>query len=110
MTDLIKLVGGVERAKEIMKGVSPWTTGYNIVSKTYFGGDIFSVDQEFYIKDLWQAILDHDRADTCVGIGKIDSLYPEFAKVLHDNFLDLITDNCSDIKNHLSPSTEVIER
>lgn len=81
MSDLIKLVGGIKRAKEIMEGVSPWTTGYNIMSKTYFGGDIFSADQEFYIKDLLQAILDHDR-----------------------------TDNCSDIKNHLSPSTEVIER
>lgn len=81
MTDLIKQVGGIGKAREILGNVGPWVTGYNLVSKTYFYGDIFSSDHEFYIKDLRQAIVDHDRTDTC-----------------------------SDIGNHLSPLTKIINK
>lgn len=54
--ELVEKAGGVDESKLILASIKPWHTGYNIVSKTYFGGDIFSQDQEFYIEDLLEAI------------------------------------------------------
>ena len=109
MTDLIKLVGGFGKAKKILENAPDWAVSVNLHNGMYYELSEYEKCDTF-LSAFRQAIADHDRTDTCVGIGKIDSLHPEFAKVLHDNFLDLITDNCSDIKNPLSPSTEVIER
>ena len=77
MTDLIKRVGGIEAARKIIYSAPMWATGYNTVSKAYFGGDIFSYDQEFYLESLVKAIADYN------------------------------TDHCVNIENHLSPSTKV---
>ncbi|MDC5415080.1 hypothetical protein NRA32_05550 [Acinetobacter baumannii] len=39
-------------------------------------------------------------------IGSLQELYPEFAKVLHENFLELLGDDFP-IENHISPNCEV---
>lgn len=54
--ELVEKAGGVDGSKVILASIKPWHTGYNIVSKTYFGGDVFSPEQEFYISDLLKSI------------------------------------------------------
>ncbi|MGQ0755923.1 hypothetical protein ACT4ZN_15735 [Acinetobacter baumannii] len=39
-------------------------------------------------------------------VGSLQELHPEFAKVLHENFLELLGDD-SHIENHISPLCEV---
>lgn len=39
-------------------------------------------------------------------IGTLEELHPKFAEVLHDNFLELISDD-SHIENHISPNCKV---
>ncbi|ARG33884.1 TPA: hypothetical protein ACTZLV_004032 [Acinetobacter baumannii] len=39
-------------------------------------------------------------------VGSLQELYPEFAKVLHENFLELLGDD-SHIENHISPNCKV---
>lgn len=41
-------------------------------------------------------------------IGTLEELHPEFAKVLHENFLELLGDD-SPIENHISPNCQVSE-
>ncbi|WP_419766673.1 hypothetical protein [Acinetobacter baumannii] len=38
--------------------------------------------------------------------GRLQELYPEFGKVLHENFLELLGDD-SHIENHISPNCKV---
>lgn len=54
--ELVEKAGGLDESKSILGNVNPWSRGYNIISNTYFGGDIFSDEQEFYISDLLKAI------------------------------------------------------
>lgn len=54
--ELVEKAGGFDESKDILGNVKPWSAGYNILSNTYFSGDIFSIDQEFYISDLFEAI------------------------------------------------------
>lgn len=64
-------------------------------------------------------ILDGDTCHYCKGsgverempsqpkpIGSLQELHPEFAKVLHENFLELLGDDFP-IENHISPNCEV---
>lgn len=39
-------------------------------------------------------------------VGSLQELHPEFAKVLHENFLELLGDD-SHIENHISPNCKV---
>ncbi|MFW6527325.1 hypothetical protein [Acinetobacter baumannii] len=41
-------------------------------------------------------------------IGSLQELHPEFAKVLNENFLELLGDD-SPIENHISPNCKVTE-
>ncbi|MGM7354736.1 hypothetical protein [Acinetobacter baumannii] len=41
-------------------------------------------------------------------VGSLQELHPEFAKVLHENFLELIGDDFP-IENHISPNCKVTE-
>lgn len=72
---------GLEKCKAIVDGAPMWASGYSLQSKDYFSGNIWVEATEFYIEDLRTAIADHER-----------------------------TDYVSDIRNHLSPTTVVIER
>ena len=80
MSDLIKLVGGLEKSKKILGKAKEYNTGINIHSMRYFGGDKFC-QGDILLADLRKEIADHDRTDTCV-----------------------------DISNHISPSTRIIEK
>ncbi|OLV80261.1 hypothetical protein BS580_02235 [Acinetobacter baumannii] len=40
-------------------------------------------------------------------VGSLQELHPEFAKVLHENFLELIGDDFP-IENHISPNCKTI--
>ncbi|CCH57733.1 hypothetical protein BAX55_09260 [Acinetobacter baumannii] len=65
-------------------------------------------------------ILDGDTCHHCKGsgvereipslpepVGSLQELHPEFAKVLHENFLELIGDDFP-IENHISPNCKTI--
>ena len=80
MSDLIKLVGGLEKAKKILGKAKEYDAGINIHSMRYFSGDKFCRG-DVLLADLRKEIADHDRADNCV-----------------------------DISNHISPSTKIIEK
>lgn len=41
-------------------------------------------------------------------VGSLQELHPEFAKVLHENFLELLGDDFP-IENHISPNCKTIE-
>lgn len=82
MTNLIKQVGGIERARKIVMYAPEGCNFLELypLGPRFYVSDI-GLNRAINLNDLLQAIADHDRTDTCV-----------------------------DIKNHLSPSTEVIER
>ena len=80
MSDLIKQVGGLDKAKKILENAPDWAVSVNLHNGMYYELSEYKKGDTF-LSALRQAIADHDRTDTCV-----------------------------DIKNHLSPSTEVIER
>lgn len=80
MTDLIKQVGGLREAKRIVLGGAPWDYFWSVKRGCYVGKLSFDKDD--------------------IDLNKLNQAIAEYYR----------TDNCSDIKNHLSPSTEVIER
>lgn len=80
MTDLIKQVGGIEKAREIVSGAPMWASGFSVQSMDYFSGHLWIDDKEFYLESLVQAIADYN------------------------------TDHCVNIENHISPSTLRIEK
>lgn len=81
MSDLIKLVGGIEKARVIVGGAPKWSLSYCDKAKDYFAMVASDFNCCTNIGELRTAIADHDR-----------------------------TDNCVDISNHISPSTKIIEK
>ena len=103
MNDLINKIGGIDQMREIVDGAPTQDCFYDTYEGLFYSKDHdhywewwdsdckewfeceFVVNQNedgfIHLNNLRTAISDHDRTDTC-----------------------------SDIKNHLSPSTEVIER
>lgn len=70
----------IEQMREIVDGAPEWAEGFNLYLAAYGSGGI-PCKGDVLIRDLRAALADHDR-----------------------------TDHCSDIKNHISPTTVVIER
>ena len=70
---------GLEKCKQIVDGAPDWAESFNVYLAAYGGGGI-PCKGDVLIKDLRTDLADHDRIDTC-----------------------------SDIKNHISPNTKVIE-
>lgn len=70
----------IEQMREIVDGAPEWAESFNVYLVAYGSGGI-PCKGDVLIKDLRAALADHDR-----------------------------TDHCSDIKNHISPTTVVIER
>lgn len=79
MTDLIKQVGGIEKAKKIIAEMPRHAVIYSTVFDLYFDG-LTGEYEDVILDDLHQAIADYN------------------------------TDHCSDIGNHLSPSTKIINK
>lgn len=70
----------IEQMREIVDGAPDWAESFNVYLAAYGSGGI-PCKGDVLITDLRAAIADHDRIDTC-----------------------------SDIRNHISPNTKVIER
>lgn len=83
MTDLIKQVGGLQKANDIINNAPPRANWYQ--GKGKYSNDLYSCNHEIY----GQAIM----------------LYE-----LRQAIADYNTDHCSDIGNHLSPSTKIINK
>lgn len=70
----------IEQMREIVDGAPEWAESFNVYLAAY-GSEGIPCKGDVLITDLRKAIADHDRIDTC-----------------------------TDIKNHISPNTKVIER
>ncbi|HCQ9667050.1 TPA: hypothetical protein ACHKET_000922 [Acinetobacter baumannii] len=71
---------GLEKCKQIVDGGPEWAESFNVYLAAYGSGGI-PCKGDVLIKDLRAALADHDR-----------------------------TDYVSDIRNHIAPTTKVIER
>ena len=82
--NLIEKVGGIEKAREIIAGAPSNAVIYWPIAKGKFGvysaGEQNKSDRQIILDDLRTAISEHDT-----------------------------TDNVTDIRNHVSPSTKVID-
>lgn len=90
---------GLEKCKQIVEGAPDWARAYNTNRKHYTSGSWFY--GEVWLYDFRTAIANHDLA--------VSNL------TQNDKQADLsikkdIEDHCTDIKNHISPNTKVIER
>lgn len=83
MTDLIKQVGGIERARDIVNG-APENINYRFYSLNVGNGN-----------SGWHV----DFRNDCVDMDE-----------LRQAIADYNTDHCGDIINHVSPSTQVYEK
>lgn len=109
---------GLEKCKAIVDGAPDWARAYNTKSKCYASGAWFyheillsdlkaQIDLYYYgqseEKELEQyAVLSQEKIEGgAVFVGDNSKV----VQVVRD-----ITDHCSDIKNHISPLTGVIER
>ena len=73
---------GLEKCKQIVDGAHEWVRYYCASAEVYhLCDDLLSFECCISLNDLRAALADHDRIDTC-----------------------------TDIKNHISPNTKVIER
>ena len=71
---------GLEKCKQIVDGAPDWAVSVNLHNGMYY--DLREVSRgDLWLMDLRTALADHDRIDTC-----------------------------TDIRNHISPLTGVIER
>ena len=109
---------GLEKCKAIVDGAPDWARAYNAKSKCYTSGAWFyheillsnlkaQIDQHYYgqneEKELEQyAVLSQEKIE---GGAMLVGDNSKVVQMVRD-----ITDHCSDIKNHISPNTKVIER
>jgi hypothetical protein len=109
---------GLEKCRAIVEGAPEWARAYNTKSKCYTTGAWFyheillsdlkaQIDEHYYgqseEKELEQyALLQQEKIEGgAVFVGDNSKV----VQIVRD-----ITDHCSDIRNHISPLTEVIER
>ena len=71
---------GLEKCKQIVEGAPEWAESFNVYLVAY-GSVGIPCKGDVLITDLRTAIVNHERTDTC-----------------------------SDIKNHISPNTKVIDK
>ncbi len=109
MSDLIKQVGGIERAKNIVSGAPKNTEMWRdmdsvcspneILYYVWFGGALLVFeDGKGWIKSIY-----HDGEEYI-----LDQL--QELNDLRQAIADYNTDHCTNIENHISPSTKVIDR
>lgn len=109
MSDLIKQVGGIEKAKDIVNG-APENSQYwrdmdsicspnEILYYVWFDEDLLVFD----VDDGWVKSIYHSGAEYIIEqLQNIDDLRQAIA--------DYNTDHCTNIENHISPSTVRIEK
>ena len=109
---------GLEKCKQIVEGAPDWSNSYDLKGKDYWKGGVFAtavsiddlrtaIDHHYYgqseQKELEQyAVLSQEKIE---GGAMLVGDNSKVVQMVRD-----ITDNCTDIKNHISPNTKVIER
>ena len=108
---------GLEKCKQIVSGAPDWSNSYDLKGKDYWKGGVFAtavsiddlrtaIDHHYYgqseEKELEQyAVLSQEKIE---GGAMLVGDNSKVVQMVRD-----ITDNCTDIRNHLSPNTKVIE-
>ena len=90
---------GLEKCKQIVDGAPDWSNSYDLKGKDYWKGGVFATAVS--IDDLRTAIANHDL--TVSNLSQND-------KQIDLSIKKDIEDHCTDIRNHISPLTGVIER
>lgn len=101
MTDLIKQVGGVEKAIDIL-AKSP------VNAESYQKGYYFRESPQFMFHNGF-----HDQWNLTDNDGlyfKATGFHPIPISDLRQAIAEYNTDHCGDIENHISPSTKVIDK
>ena len=109
---------GLEKCKQIVEGAPEWSNSYDLKGKDYWKGGVFAtavsiddlrtaIDHHYYgqseEKELEQyAVLSQEKIEGGA------MLVGDNSKVVQ--MVRGITDNCTDIKNHISPNTKVIDK
>ena len=108
---------GLEKCKQIVEGAPDWSNSYDLKGKDYWKGGVFAtavsiddlrtaIDHHYYgqseEKELEQyAVLSQEKIE---GGAMLVGDNSKVVQMVRD-----ITDNCTDIKNHISPNTKAIE-
>lgn len=112
----------IEQMREIVDGAPEWARAYNTKSKSYASGAWFR--NEILLSDL-KAKIDHhyygrSEAEELAAYAELSQEkieggamlvgdFGEARKKIHSVFEDDRTDYVSDIRNHIAPTTRVIE-
>ena len=129
--NLIERVGGIEKAREIaFDPLHPQMTHVSNDGR-HWVNEAFAhipeiqcqIESIIRIEDLRTAIAEHDTTQLCIGCGSTD-LHKggeiKEPKMCLDCFAEMVgftrtsngfveSDDCSDIRNHVSPSTMVVD-
>lgn len=111
--DLIKELG-LEKCKQIVDG-APAIANFYIPSKAGYTR-MWSVllDGAISLNDLRTALADHEKCQHEWNETTSNGDAYRFFVCKHcdstQNYVPFETDNCTDIKNHISPNTKVIEK
>lgn len=122
----------IEQMREIVEGAPTWAIWRCVEKKKFL--DFIPCSSCLVVEDLRTAIAEHDSREFKVGDWIIDSLvgnkvirYHEGYAYLDEHYvkaflkhatpeeikaghrIDDTSDNCSDIRNHVSPSTRVVD-
>lgn len=98
MTDLIKQVGGIEAAREIL-------------SKAPSDCDAYETETHVIeLDDLRQAIADYDLSNNHQKVSNCNESENIVKNGKSGNFIKIETDYVTDITNHISPSTVRIDK
>ncbi len=102
---------GLEKCKAIVEGASELDFAYDLIDQEYLrSGDI----QDGYSIDHYENCIVIDDLRTAIATYDCDHDFSVSNPSQNDKQIDLsikmdIEDNCTDIRNHISPNTKVIE-
>ena len=113
----------IEQMRKIVEGAPEWARAYNTKSKIYASGAWFhheillsdleaKIDQHYYGRSEAEELAAYAELsqEKIEGGAMLVGDFSEAKKQIKSAFEDDRTDYVSDIKNHISPTTVVIER
>ena len=114
--DLIKELG-LEKCKAIVDGAPEWATHFNLDEETYTKR-VKVVSIGFVSASYSLACLNYKAESQVACIGDLRTAIADHGTLIYEgtiigskySFENSITDHCTDIRNHISPLTGVIER
>ena len=106
---LVQRYGGIDKCKEIIENAPPDAECYSWLS-----GDSGIRDKTVYLDDLRTAIASHEKCQHEWNETTSNGDAYRFFVCKHcdstQNYVPFEADHCTDIRNHISPNTKVIER